>query len=59
MWVIQKVCYVIELSRAEIIIQTNHTTLFNILNQLLIIFITSKIQINIRLIRRNQFLQQF
>lgn len=57
LWVIRKIPHIVESSRAKVIIQTDHITIFDILNQSLIISKTSILQMNVRLVRALQFLQ--
>lgn len=58
-WVVKKVRHIIELSKAKVIIETNHLAIIDILQQSSIISTTSTMRINLRLVRASQFLQQF
>ena len=58
-WMIKKVRHIIELSKAKVIIQTNHLTIINILQQSSITSTTLTMRLNLRLIWASQFLQQF
>ena len=58
-WVIRKVRHIVKSSRAKVIIQIDHTAIFNILTQSSITFMTSTMQMNVCLIRALQFLWQF
>lgn len=58
-WVVKKMRHIIESSKSNIIIQTDHSAIINILHQLSIISTTSTMRLNIRLVRASQFLQQF
>lgn len=58
-WVIKKLRHLVELSRAKIIIQTDHTAILDIIQQSSITSISSTMKINIHLVRASQFLHQF
>lgn len=57
--VIKKVRYIIESSRAKLIVQIHHLVIINILQQLLITSTTLTMRLNLRLVQASQFLQQF
>lgn len=59
MWVVKKVRHIIESSKLKVIIQTDHSAIINIFQQLLITSTTSTMRLNLRLVRASQFLQQF
>ena len=58
-WVVKKLRYIIESSKASVIIQTDHSVILDILQQSSITFTTSMMRLNLRLVRASQFLQQF
>ena len=58
-WVIKKVRHLVESSRVHVIIQTDHSTILDILQQSSITSTTSTIRLNLPLVRASQFLQQF
>lgn len=58
-WVVKKVRHMIESSKAKVIIQTDHSAIIDILQQLSITSTTSMMRLNLRLVRASQFLQQF
>lgn len=58
-WVIKKVRHIIESSKAKVIIQTDHLSIIDILQQSSITSTTSTMRLNLRLVRASQFLQQF
>ena len=58
-WVVKKVRHIIESSKSNVIIQTDHSAIIDILQQLSIISTTSTMRLNLRLVRVSQFLQHF
>ena len=59
MWVIKKVRHIIESSKSNVVIQIDHSAIFDILQQSLVTSTTSTMRLNLRLVRASQFLQQF
>lgn len=58
-WVMKKLRHLVESFRASIIIQTDHSAIFNIMQQFSIISTSSIMKMNVCLVRTSQFLQQF
>lgn len=58
-WVIKKIRHIIESSKAKVIIQTDHLSIIDILQQSSITSTTSTMRLNLKLVRASQFLQQF
>ena len=58
-WVVKKVRHIIESSKSNVIIQTDHSAIIDILQQLSITSTTSTMKLNLRLVRAFQFLHQF
>lgn len=58
-WIIKKIRHIIESSKSSVIIQTDHSAILNILQQSLVMSITSTMRLNLRLVRASQFFQQF
>lgn len=54
-WVVKKVRHLIESSRAEIIIQTDHSVILNIFQQSFITTTVSTMRLNLRLVRASPF----
>ncbi len=59
MWVVKKVRHIIESSKSNVIIQTDHSAILDILQQSSITSTTSTMRLNLRLVMASQFLQQF
>lgn len=51
--------HIIKLSKAKVIIQTNHSLIIDILQQSLITSTISTMKLNLKLVQASQFLQQF
>lgn len=58
-WVVKKVRHIIESSKSNVIIQTDHSVIIDILQQSSVISTTSTMRLNLRLVQASQFLQQF
>lgn len=58
-WVIKKIRHLVKSFVHSSIIQTNHSTILDIVKQKPIVFTTSTMRLNVRLIRVSQFLRQF
>ena len=58
-WVVKKVRHIIESSKSNIIIQTDHSAIIDIIQQSSITSTTSTMRLNLRLVHASQFLQQF
>ena len=58
-WVVKKVRHIIESSKSNVIIQTDHSAIINILQQSSVTSTTLTMRLNLRLVRASQFLQQF
>ena len=58
-WVVKKVRHIIESSKSNVIIQTYHSAIIDILQQSSVTSTTSTMRLNLRLVRASQFLQQF
>ena len=58
-WVIKKLRHLVESSRTKVIIRTDHTAIFDIMQQSMITSTSSTMRINIRFVRVSQFLHQF
>lgn len=58
-WTVKKVRHLIESSKYEIMVQTDHSSIVDISRQKLITATTSTMKMNVRLIRASQFLSQF
>lgn len=56
---VKKVRYLIEFSHGKVIIQTDHSTILDILQQFSIILTSSTMRLNLQLVRVSQLLQQF
>ena len=59
MWTIKKIKHFIQSSHHRVIIQTDHQTIVDICEQILITSINLTLRMNIRLIKASQFLNQF
>ena len=49
-WVMKKIRHIIELSKSNVIVQTDHLTIIDILQQLLFTSTTSTMRLNLRLV---------
>ena len=58
-WVVKKIRHIIKSSKSNVIIQTDHSAIIDILQQSSIKSTTSTMRLNLRLVRASQFLQQF
>ncbi len=58
-WVVKKVRYIIESSKSNVVIQTDHSAILDILQQSSVTSTTSMMRLNLRFVRAFQFLQQF
>lgn len=58
-WVMKKIRHIIESSKSNVIIQTDHSAIIDILQQLTIISTISTMKFNPRRVRVSQFLRQF
>ena len=58
-WVIKKIHYLVKLSKHKLMIQTDHSTIVNIVKQRSIISTTSTMWMNLKLVRASQFLYWF
>lgn len=58
-WVVKNVRHIIKSSKSSVIIQIDHSTILDILQQFSIMSTISMMRLNLRLVRVSQFLQQF
>lgn len=58
-WVVKNIKHIIESFKSNIIIQTDHLAIIDILQQSLITSTIFTIRLNLRLVQASQFLQQF
>ena len=58
-WVIKKIRHLLDSSKHNTVIQTDHSAILNLLKQKFIVSTTSTMRMNVRLVRASQFLYQF
>lgn len=55
-WTMKKIRHLVKLSKHKVVIQMDHLTIVDIVKQHSVVFTTSTIQTNLRLVRVSQFL---